>query len=170
MNSKFTNNIIEKLLDAIDNGISTDELRKNRIKYLVSGETKKIVICRGGSGLKISYEIIKTLADKGDKLSQKLLESEYWYVIDRYEPGFDTYELKDIEETKLKKAWIYFKNDNFDYDRENTYLINIIENEKVKNIGGWELCVVKVYVEPWTYKIRERDDMYGSEYVDGLLP
>lgn len=170
MNSKFTNNIIDKLLDAIDNGISTDELRKNRIKYLVSGETKKIVICSGGSGLKISYEIIKALADKGDKLSQKLLESEYWYVIDRYESGFDTYELKDIEEKKLKKAWIYFKNDNFDYDRENTYLIDIIENEKVKNIGGWKLCVVKVYVEPWTYEIRESNDMYGSEYVDGLLP
>ena len=37
--------LLEKILLAIDNGHTTEEIRKDPLKCIVSGKTKKIVYC-----------------------------------------------------------------------------------------------------------------------------
>ena len=159
--------VLDKILNAIDNGHTTEEIRKNPLKCLVSGETKKIVICPGGRGLKISYEIIKEMADRGDALSIKLLEkSEGWHMIYKYYSPQEC-SIKDILEEKKNIIWIYFEKSYADYDRTNKHLIDIIEEGKLKNIGEWTLQVCTVFVEEWSYKIYSMDNAVGSEYIVG---
>ena len=161
--------VLDKILSAIDSGHTTEEIRKDPLKYLVSGKTKKIVISPGGRGLKISYEIIKEMANRGDELSIKLLEdNEDWKMISEYYSS-NHCDLKDILEDQKNKVWIHFEKSCGDYDRTNKHLIDIVEENKLINIGGWTLDVCTVYVEDWSYKICSSDDGFGSEYVVGKL-
>jgi methyltransferase-like protein len=136
--------IAEKLLDAIDKGVSTDDIRKDPFKYIISGKTMEIVINRGGNGLKICPEIIQEMASRGDKAAKYIIEKN----------DFMKYSNSDL-------TYTYFNH------RTNKTLIEIIKEDKLRNTGGMTLCVCQVYVEPFTYTIREEEDRWGSEYIDG---
>lgn len=148
--------LFEKLLDIIDSGVKTDDLRKNPIKYLVKGTTKEIVVCTGGEGLKVSREIITEMAKRGDQLAIKLLEKNKFSVIPN---SF----------TNSGQQWCYLESGYHNYDRENKILIEILKEGKLDNIGGWTLEVYTVYTEPWSYEVCKSDDHWGSEYVKGYI-
>jgi len=148
--------LFTKILDIIDSGVSTDDLRKNPTKYLMKGTTKEIIICTGGEGLKVSHEIITEMAKRGDKLAIHLLDKDKFSII-----------LDPI--TKAVQKWCYLESKYNKYDRENKILIEILKEGKLHNIGGWTLEIYTVYSEPWSYKICKSDDHWGSEYVKGYI-
>lgn len=160
--------IIDKILEAIDKGVTTKEIRENYNKYLISGEEKKIVINTGGEGLKVSYEIIDEMKKRGDKLATRLIEKDDFYIINEYY-GSNKVKKGDKEYTDRKKQWTFFEFYSELYDRENKILIDILEENKLKNIGGWSLEVEKVPVEEWAYKVRKQNDHWRSEYVELLI-
>jgi hypothetical protein len=165
MSSKI---IIDKILEAIDKGVTTKEIRENYNKYLISGEEKKIVINTGGEGLIVSYEIIDEMKKRGDKLATRLIEKDDFYIINEYY-GSNKVKKGDKEYTDRKKQWTYLEFNHKNYDRENKILIEILEENKLRNIGGWSLEVEKVPAEEWAYEIRKGDDHWGSEYVDMFI-
>lgn len=161
--------IIDKILDAIESGISVKEIKKDYKKYITSGITKKIIINTGGEGLKVSYEILEEMKKRGDKLATKLIENDNFYVISNF--GITSTQIKDgYYFSNRKKQWTYFEKSDHcfydNYDRENKILIDIIEENKIKNIGGWELKVFEVPIEDWTYQIIKTNDHWGSEEIE----
>ena len=154
--------LFTKILDAIDKGISTKALRENPIKYIVSGKTKKIVINYGGEGLKVSYNIIKEMAKRGDELAIKLLQEN------KFKEIYLACCKKESTDPHANK-WTYLERKSKNYDRENKILIEILEEGKLDNIGGWVLQIEIVGVEPWSYKVCKSDDMFGSEYIEGIV-
>lgn len=151
--------LLIKIFDAIDRGVTIDELRRDPIKYILSGETKKIVLNIGGEGLKVSYEILKEMEKRGDPLAKKLIEEDNFEEINRYDKEY----INDPNHNK----WCYLETSYKNYDRENKILIEILEEGKIKNIGGWTLHVYDVPIEKWAYKICKAEDMFGSEYIQG---
>ena len=147
--------ILYKILNVIDAGVSTEEIRKDPLKYIVSGETKEIVINLGGEGLKVSHEIIKEMARRGDNTAKYLLEKDIFCRTGDLAGG---------------EMWAYLEKKHGKYERENSILIDIIKEDKIHNVGGWTLDVCKVHVETWAYKICKSNDMFGSEYIVGCIP
>jgi hypothetical protein len=82
--------LFNKVLEAIDQGITTEEIRQNPLKYIVSGKTQKIVVNTGGEGLKVSYEIIEEMAKRGDQLAKILLENNEFNKINENSDWGDT--------------------------------------------------------------------------------
>lgn len=171
------NLLLEKILDAVDKGIPTSEIRKDPIKYVLSGETKEIVVNVGGDGLKVSYKIISEMAKRGDILAQSLIEKDKFHVICK--DGIYSTRLKDdYYYSNRDKQWTYlykdkleddYGDDYFDiYDRENKTLIEVLK-DGIRNIGGWVLSIYVVPVERWAYKITRLDDPWGSEYITGHI-
>src|SRR5689334_4020145 len=76
--------LFEKILEAIDKGVTTEQLRQDPLKYILSGETKEIVINRGGEGLKVSYTILKEMEKRGDKLAKKIIEEDEFENVSSY--------------------------------------------------------------------------------------
>lgn len=152
--------LFTKILDAIDKGATTNEIRQNPLKYLVSGKTKEIVINSGGEGLKVSREILAEMARQGDLLAKRILEKDNFEEI----PHRGT-----KSSNTFANQWAYLESQYKIYDRENPILIKILKEDRLKNIGGWELIICRVYVEPWSYKIIKSDDLWGSEFVEGTI-
>lgn len=161
--------IIDKILDAVDRGISTKELRENYKKHILCGQTKKIVINSGGEGLKISYEILQEMKKRGDSLATQIIEKDIFNVIDDY--SFLSHRNVKGDDKNRDKQWTFLDlpRGYFDYDRENKTLIEIIEEDKIKNIGGWTLEVVEVPVEKWSWYIENLNDHWRSETVNFLF-
>jgi hypothetical protein len=151
-----TKTAIEMILDAVDRGVTTREIRADPLKYLTSGQTKEIIINTGGEGLKISEEIIIEMAKRGDSLAQQIIKKDDFKNVSYGSP--------------LRYAWLE-KSVPFcmfrDYDRENHVLIELIKEGKIGNLGGMELRVCKVYVEDYMYEICNANDGFGSEYILG---
>ena len=147
--------LLEKTLEAIERGISPADLRHDPFKYLVSGQTKEVVINTGGEGLKISREILREMAKRGDVNAQ--------YLIERGE--FESIGKSD------RDKWLFLEQHGryTDYDRENPILIQILKEGKLHNIGGWSLEVYRVHAEQWTYKILKGNDLWASEYIVGHI-
>jgi hypothetical protein len=171
MSSKF---LVDKILDAIENGVTIQQLREDYTKYIVSGKEKKIVINSGGEGLKVSRIILEEMKNRGDQLATTLIEADNFYVINS--DGFLSSKHKDeYYYANRDKQWTYLEKPcedkgrgryrSFDYDRENQILIDILEEGKIKNIGGWNLEVVRVPVEDWTYEVTNANDHWGSEEI-----
>lgn len=148
--------LFEKILEAIDRGITTNQLRHDLSEYILSGKTKQIVINRGGEGLKVSYVILKEMEKRGDLLAKK--------IIDKNE--FEKVPIHCIKEGNDQR-WAYLEKDYGMYDRGNTTLIEILKEGQYENIGGWDLVVCNVPIESWAYKICKDDDIYRSEYIEG---
>lgn len=113
----------------------------------------------GGEGLKVSPEIIKEMAKRGDKLALKILERN---CFERYMSFF--------EETDLKYTFLEDPdNIGSGYDRGNATLIQIIKEGKMRNNGGMDLMVAEVYDDPeyTTYNVCEQKDSWNSEYIKG---
>ena len=162
--------LLTKILEAIDKGHTTDEIRENPMKFIVSGKTKKIVICTGGEGLKLSYEIINEMANRGDQLAKKLIDDDKrWCKINNYQSS--RCKLSEIPKDERSEVWIHYRDQKLynEYDRTNEHLINIIEEDEIQNIGGWTLQVYTVYDEDWSYQIHNQLDGYGSEYIVGNI-
>jgi hypothetical protein len=159
--------LIDKILDAIDRGVTTSQLREDYSKYIISGKTKKIIICTGGEGLKISRKLLEEMKNRGDKLATTILEKDEFYVITYY--GSSSIIKDEYYHKNEDKHWAYLENDFKDYDRENKILIDIIEEDKIENIGGWTLEVVDVPIENWSYKICKSDDHWGCEYISYVV-
>lgn len=141
---------LEKILAAIDAGATTDEIRKDPMKFLVSGETIEIVINSGGEGLKLSPEIIEEMAKRGDELAKDIIEKK-----------------KFIAYSNSDKKFAYLEEFPGSYDRQNKILIEIIKEGKIKNNGGMVLEIHKVHEEGWTYEVCKDDDYWNSEYIKG---
>jgi hypothetical protein len=118
--------LIKQILDAVDRGVSTKELREDYKKHILSGPQKKIVINTGGEGLKGSYNIFQEMAKRGDDLAKILIEKDNFYVI------------CDVFSSRLKdayyydnrdKQWTYLERFDRHYDRENKTLIEILEEK-----------------------------------------
>lgn len=162
--------ILDKILDAIDKGINTKQLREDYKKYILSGKEKKIVINTGGEGLKVSYPILEEMKKRGDKLAEQLIEKDNFYVID--EEGSFSNKIQDEYYFKNRdKQWTYLESPDMieNYDRENKTLIEILEETKLENIGGWDLMVVNVPVEEWAYEIENLNDHWRSERVNFIF-
>jgi hypothetical protein len=160
--------LFKKLLDCIDNGVSTQELRNDPMKYLVSGEMKTIVINTGGEGLKVSYQMFQEMSKRGDELATKILKEDNFYVIDDYTCQSRKFEEKDATYYDSRhKQWNYLGTKRWFYDRENKVLIQMLREKAFKSIGGWSLRTVQVPVEKWAYRVRKLDDWWGSEYIAG---
>ena len=153
--------ILDKILSAIDQGATTQDIRSDPFKYIVSGQTKEIVICTGGEGLKVSYQIIQEMATRGDKLAILLIKNDKFNQL----PSYSSEKSDDPNANR----WCYLEKRHSSYDRENPILIEILKENKLHNIGGWTLRVCEVYVEPWSYKVRKSSDHWGSEYVEGAV-
>ena len=155
--------LFEKILLAIENGVSPKEIRENPIRYIVSGETKKIVICINSCGLKVSYEIVNEMARRGCPYSKQLIEDgdkiKWNEIVDLYS---DFVKISTINKDEINYLWVRLNPNIF---RTNKFLIEIIEEGKINNVGGWILNVVTVYVEDWSYKICNYNDEYASEYI-----
>lgn len=161
--------IIEKILDAVDRGVPTAELRKDYEKHILSGKTKKIVINSGGEGLKVSYEILQEMKNRGDCLATEIIEKDVFNVIDDY--GYSKNAKGDNKTRDKQWTFLDIKSNYYDYeyDRENKTLIEIIEENKIKNIGGWDLDVVEVPIEEWAWHIENLRDHWRSEIVNFLI-
>jgi hypothetical protein len=48
-------------------------------------------------------------------------------------------------------------------------LVQLVEEGLIKNVGGMTLQIVQVPVERWAYEIKNRDDMWQSEFVVGKV-
>jgi len=142
--------IVDKLLEAIDKGATTDEIRTDVKRYLTSGKKKEIIINTGGEGLKLSPALIEEMAKKGDQLAQKIIDQNRFI---------------DYRFSEEKFAYLEDKHGN--YDRSNPILISMLKEGKYENNGGMNLIVCEVYEEPWMYKICKADDHWGSEYIEG---
>jgi len=151
--------LLDKILDAIDKGATTDEIRSDPIKFMTTGKKKEIVINTGGEGLKLSPTIITEMAQRGDKLAKEIIEKD----------KFQNY-TKNCYPLPIKFAF-FEKNPPIygipNYDRENKILIDIIKEGKLKNNGGMTLVVAAVYDEYYMYEIKTSCDFYQSEYIDG---
>jgi len=145
--------LFEKILEAIDKGITTEQLRQDPLKYILSGKTKEIVVNRGGEGLKVSYAILKEMEKRGDELAKKIIEEDKFKYCSK----------------NGDSRWCFLETEHQNYDRENPILIEILKEAKIKNIGGWKLHVYMVPVEPWAYQILTDDDIWRSEYVVGNI-
>jgi hypothetical protein len=157
--------LLNKILDAVDRGVSTKELREDYKKHILSGETKKVVINSGGEGLKVSYAILEEMKNRGDKLAAKLLEKDDFHVIDE-KWGCFSLKVRDENDRKRRdQQWTYLETSYGNYHRENKTLIAILEEKKITNIGGWTLEVCEVPVEDWAYEIVKQDDHWGSETI-----
>ena len=152
MSSYVVNKCILGILDAIDRGVSTEEIRKNPTQYMISGKTKEIVINSGGEGLKLSPEIIEEMANRGDDVAKDILVKD----------KFRTY-----SNSSLKFA--YLEDEMCNPIRDNPILIEIIKESKLKNTGGMDLVIYQVPVEDWAFKIREEKDFWGCEYIDSYI-
>lgn len=151
--------VLEKILDAVDQGATTKEIRNNPYKYLTSGKTKEIIINIGGAGLKISPEIINEMSRRGDKLAMEIRdENRFHNYVNRY--GKNPLRFAFLEHMT---GCPYFHA----YDRENGVLKEIIKEGKMRNNGGMTLRIFKVYEEPYMYKVCEDIDDFGSEYIKG---
>lgn len=85
------NMLFTKILDLIDSGITTGELREHPEKYLFSKNTKKILYWSGGGSGVLSREIIKEMAKRGDEIANNIINNcKEWKYISKY-----TYTLQD---------------------------------------------------------------------------
>ena len=166
-----SNILFEKTLQAIDNGVSVSELKKNPLKYLVSGFTKEIVVWKNGGGGKLSRLYIEEMAKLGDPISLDMISlnpsKKYrWYFIEKCFP----YTKNDNDFDKDKnETFINYSSYNEEY-RENEYLISILKNNVIKyNSGGWNMEIYKVYIEEWSYNIIVENDGFGSEIIYGNI-
>lgn len=151
--------VLERVLKAIDSGVTTDEIRRNPLKYLTSGKTKEIVINTGGEGLKVCPEIIHEMAKRGDVLAQEIIDNKSFRTYNTFGLGPKL----QFAYLKTPHQWIG------EYDRTNKTLIQIIKEGTMKNNGGMDLVVAKVYDDSdyEMYQIRNVDDDWSSEYIDG---
>jgi len=165
------NYLMTKILEAVDAGAHTSEIRADPLKFLLSGERKEIVVCTGGEGLKVSYTILKEMAVRGDAVAKTIIDKDKFNSIShgRFRPvslqnrTFTDDELKEMEED----LWVYLERGFGSYDRGNRTLIEILKEGKTYNIGGWDLEVFSVPVENGAYKVLKSNDIFGSEYVLG---
>lgn len=151
--------LLDKILNAVDKGISTKEIREDPLKFLTSGVKKEIVINTGGEGLKLSPEIINEMAKRGDKLAKDILEKN----------KFQNY-VQFSHTLPIKFAFLENEPPIYgiaNYDRENKILIDIIKEGKLKNNGGMTLMVAAVYEEYYMHEIKMDHDLYQSEYIVG---
>jgi hypothetical protein len=135
--------IMERILCAIDHGVTTAEIRADPLKYLVDG-TKEIIINAGGSGICISPAIAEEMIKRGE--CDKSL-----HVFKKYS---SYYVQSDMQYTTVS-------------NRENPILIQIIKEGVMCNNGGMALQVMEVYNDPALYTVQEERDVLGSEYIDG---
>jgi len=152
--------ILQKLLDEIDKGVTTDEIRssiKNNTisKYILGGKKKRIIINHGGRDINISKDILEEMVKRGDDNAKKILNHNFFRKVDKC-TGYDG-------------CFVYLDKDR-EPDRENKILIDMIMEKKFKNYGGMTLCVYEVPVEDWCYEIRQNNDMWGTEYIEELIP
>lgn len=156
--------LLEKILKAVDDGYTTEQIRKHPEKFLVSGKTKKIVISKETNNLPLCYVIIKELANRGDEYSKSIIDNDKgWKQISDDGCFSRSCKLKNIPEQDRCNVWFDFSK-CIDY-RTSKHLIDIIEEGKLENIGGWGFEVKTVYEEDWSYRI---ECAYG-EYVVGAL-
>src|SRR5579872_1104339 len=83
LNGMRGSKLFHKLLDLIESGISSDVLRENPLRYLLSGRKKKIVVNLGGEGLKVSCKILEKMAALGDEEAKTCLETNRRNKINR---------------------------------------------------------------------------------------
>lgn len=160
--------VFKRTLDAIDKGISVSEIRKDFRKYILIGKKKEIIVNTGGYGVRVSREIIEEMVKREDKLALDILKNN----------RFNTYQINNKGDTVLF-AYLEDLSEIDDpygirtpiYDRENTTLIQIIKEGKMRNNAGMNLMVAEVYDDPEyeTYKICESDDLgpHCYEYIKG---
>ena len=114
--------VLSKILDAVDAGVKTEEIRKDPLKYIISGKTKEIIVNTGGEGIKVSKHILEEMTKRGDKLAMKLLQNNKFKYIE--------------DKKKDENAFLYLENGYKNYDRENKVLIEIIKEGKIENKIG----------------------------------
>lgn len=147
--------VFRLVLDAIDRGITTADLRENPLKYILSGRTHEVVYCTGGEGLKLSREIVEEMARRGSAAAKRHLETGHFQKSKPY-----VY----IQHPDDGKEWTWFDN-----ARHSRTLIKIVKEGKLKNIGGWTLVVAEVPEEDWAWEIKQESDHFRSEYVVGAV-
>lgn len=174
--------LFNKILNVIDSGITTQELRQNPEKYLLNDKHKKIVYWYGGGSCVLSREIIKSMADMGDELCKEIINNEKKYKWEHICPFLFRRTNCEKDDNgyyymNIKGERVNLNNDELcihlgmheKYLRTNEFLIKIIEEEKINNIGGWALDIALVYDDDKSYSIIKENDGFGSETVYGRV-
>jgi hypothetical protein len=128
--------IIKITAEAIKGGIKPAKLIKDPTKIL-SGETKKILTSKKGSGIRLAEHIIDNLIGLGEKIDKDTLEWHHFHNIPSPETKYTVFE-----------------------DRENKTLLALVELGKIKNLG-----INKVPIEDWSWNIECTSDVFAQEYV-----
>lgn len=149
--------LLTKILEAVDRGVSTEEIRKDPLRYITTSSTKEIVINTGGEGLKLSPEIVAEMARRQDPWAKEVVAGDHY-------SKYNTYATEMGAEIPL---YAYLRRPDHKPDRTNATLIEIIKEKKLGNNGGMRLEVLRVRDDPKAYKVRRNDDHWGSEYVEG---
>ena len=132
------------ILDHIDKGVTTQQIKENVESYIISGKFREIIISKRGFGLKVPEKMIYEMAELGDIHAKRIIEKD---------------DFKEYSNNHSRFAFLV--NELGEYDRFNENLIKLIKSNLVDE---FEIC--QVPVEEWTYKIRVRDDYWLSEYID----
>ena len=136
---------IMSILDHIDTGITTNEIRQNIESYIISGKVREIIISKRGFGLKIPEKVVYEMAELGDIHAKRIIENN----------GFKEY-------SNNHSNFAFLVNELGEFDRFNENLIKLIKTGNLVD----EFEIYQVPIEEWTYKIRVRNDYWLSEYID----
>lgn len=124
--------IIYKITEAIDNGITTDMIRKEPLEYILSGKKKYIMLNYNGVGINIGENIYEYL----------LLKGEDW--------------IKRLDKMTNEIGQVYYKLINPDTNElihEYPLLTSAIMNKEIlyNELKDTNIYVLEVPEESWTY-------------------
>lgn len=140
--------LLARVLDAVDAGVKTDDIRQHPHKYVSKGREIEIVINEGGEGLKVSPAIVSEMARRGDELAKQIQAKNKFRRYERSEQSFAY-----LEHVGVRPA------------RQNKVLIDMIKEGKWRNTAGMDLAVYKVH--EGEYRVLRGTDHWGTEHIEG---
>jgi hypothetical protein len=154
--------MIYKITEAIDNGVSTDDIRKNPLEYILSGKKKYLMLNYNGVGINIGENIYEYLLSKGElwikrldrminevgQVYYKLIHPDTNELIHEYPLLTSAIINKEIQYNELKDTNIYIlevPEESWTYSYFVVGVSHQIENIKGYNIK--KICELKDNIE-----------------------